>query len=77
MAAKKGNADRVLEILQRGQRTSCDIAKKRLGLTVRQYQRAIAALRDRGFPIDSDLTAVTRKGTGRVWIATHQLVRNA
>lgn len=71
-------ADRVLAILKKGTRTSYMSGSiRKLGLSMRQYQRAIDVLRNRGLLIDSDLTAKTietKSGKRRAWIATHQLV---
>ena len=81
MAAKTGNADRVLAVLQKGQRCSAHIAKARWGFTIRQYQRAIEVLKGRGFAIDADLKVVTITNKDghkqRVSLAVHQIVRNA
>lgn len=79
MATKQGIADRVAAILQKGQRVNMVTAQARLGLSMRQYQRAIALLRDRGHVIDTDIAPkiiTTSVGSKRrCWIATHQLLR--
>jgi hypothetical protein len=74
MATHLGYTAKVLAWLQKGRRCDIYIAGKRLGCTIKQYQRAIQTLK-RTHHIDSDIKAVKdKKGVVR-YIASHQLNR--
>lgn len=69
---------RVYALLASGKRLDYRTAGKRLGISMRQYQRAISYLRAEGHPIDTDLAR--RYSTGRdgrpseYTYAIHQLI---